>query len=203
MDSSASKGQDDEQRSLVSIIEGLKYNARMHNLKFLVIDDDARIIDLMKNLFGRTDYTACFASTGSEGLSLFTHEKPDIVFIDIMLPDINGLEILEKIRQFKPSTLCVTITGIAEREELLAKASNLGAVTCLVKPFGAFYFYNMLDLIVQKYLSERKHRSVSPSVKRSVKFLRRFFISSKVKFWTTLLLTSIIVALFISYWPVK
>ena len=96
--------------------------------KIMVVDDDEGILKLLKRFFVSLGYEAIMADSGKEALERL-NENPEIVILDIMMPGMNGFEVLEKIKQQAPSTEVIVITGLEE--------TGLG-IECLER--GAFEF---------------------------------------------------------------
>ncbi len=105
-------------------------------MKILIIEDDINIADFIKFAFMTSSQknNLLFAYNGNKGMELFTTEHPDIVIIDLMLPDIDGFEIITRIRSISRIPIIV-ITAI-EEESTLVKAFGLGTDEYIVKPFG-------------------------------------------------------------------
>jgi DNA-binding NtrC family response regulator len=99
----------------------------------LVIDDEPSILRVFRRVFRDEDLTLLTASSGWEGLNLVTARHPDLVILDINLPDISGLEILQKIRQLDERILVVLITGFGGTDTAI-EAMKYGAFEYLVKP---------------------------------------------------------------------
>ena len=113
--------------------------------KILVIDDDDGILKLLKRFLVNLGYEAIIADSGEEALKSMD-EKPEIVILDIMLPGMNGFEVLEKIKEQVPSTEVIVITGLDE--------TGLG-IECLER--GAFEFMaKPLNLDHLKFVLEFK-----------------------------------------------
>ena len=102
-------------------------------MKILIVEDDSGISDFVIPELEHEGYTTCLAVTGREALEKFESEKPDLVLLDIMLPELNGLEVLRRIRA--NSTVPVILE--TARGETIDKINglNLGADDYIPKPF--------------------------------------------------------------------
>lgn len=102
-------------------------------MKILIVEDDAGISDFVIPELEHEGYETCLAVTGREALEKFETEKPDLVLLDIMLPELNGLEVLRRIRAV--STIPVILE--TARGETIDKINglNLGADDYIPKPF--------------------------------------------------------------------
>ncbi len=101
--------------------------------KVLVVDDDQNICELLRLYLEHEGYRLCFAGDGSRALDLFRSEKPDLVFLDIMLPLINGWEVCRLIRR-ESNVPIIMITARDGTEDKLS-GFDLGADDYIVKPF--------------------------------------------------------------------
>ena len=102
-------------------------------MKILVVEDDSGISDFVISELNHEGFETCLALTGREALEIFEAEKPDLILLDIMLPELNGLEVLRRIRAV--STVPVILE--TARGETIDKINglNLGADDYIPKPF--------------------------------------------------------------------
>lgn len=102
-------------------------------MKILIVEDDKGISDFIVPELEHEGYTTCLAETGRKALDMFESEKPDLILLDIMLPELNGLEVLRRIRAV--STVPVILE--TARGETIDKINglNLGADDYIPKPF--------------------------------------------------------------------
>lgn len=102
-------------------------------MKILIVEDDTGISDFIIPELEHEGYSTCLAVTGREALEKFEKEKPDLILLDIMLPELNGLEVLRRIRAV--STVPVILE--TARGETIDKINglNLGADDYIPKPF--------------------------------------------------------------------
>ena len=102
-------------------------------MKILIVEDDAGISDFIIPELEHEGYATCLAVSGREALEKFEAEKPDLILLDIMLPELNGLEVLRRIR----AVSTVPIILETARGETIDKINglNLGADDYIPKPF--------------------------------------------------------------------
>lgn len=100
----------------------------------LTIEDDEDIRGLLRAILGREGYGIVDAPTAREGLRAFHQTRPDIVILDIALPDIDGWEVLERIRDMSDAPVLVLTARSTEAEKV--RGLNLGADDYLTKPFS-------------------------------------------------------------------
>lgn len=111
-------------------------------LNFLLIEDQKFSVDLFRAAF--SDHNIRVAETGEEGLKAYLEAKPDIVFLDIGLPDISGLEVLQQIRQFNPKAYVIMLSGM-NNAAYVQKAKELGAAGFLSKPYQKDYIDHYIE----------------------------------------------------------
>lgn len=108
----------------------------MTEKRILVIDDEKFIRMNLKNIFDGEGYDVDFRENGESGLNALLENDYDLAFLDINLPDSNGLDILKKIKIEHPELLVIIITGFASIESAVS-ALKLGAYEYIKKPFKA------------------------------------------------------------------
>ena len=101
----------------------------------LIIEDDAAIRSALIRTLVATGHTVTSAATGLGGLSLAVDERPDLVVLDLGLPDIDGLQVLAMLRAV--SSVPVIVATAQDDERVIVQALDTGADDYLVKPFGA------------------------------------------------------------------
>ena len=115
--------------------------------KILVVDDDLNIVKAVTTLLKLHDYQVASAFNGIEGYNVFLEFKPDIVLVDIMMPKLNGHELVLKIRKdnhsFLKKIVYLTAKGMEyDKKEGYAK----GADEFIVKPFRNYELLNVIKL---------------------------------------------------------
>ncbi len=111
----------------------------------LIIDDDPLIRKTLSSHLSRTPYEVRQAEDGEQGLKMYGEFMPDLVVLDIRLPDIDGLEVLRRIKQ-KSKNSCVVIMTAFDDMKTTVEAIKSGAYEYLVKPLD----YVELDLTIEK-----------------------------------------------------
>ena len=108
----------------------------MSNSKFkvLVVEDEANICSFIETLLETNGYQALVAHTCSMGLTLFASHNPDLVILDLGLPDRDGLELIRTVRQKYMTPIVVLSARTTEQDKI--EALDLGANDYVTKPFG-------------------------------------------------------------------
>ena len=105
------------------------------NKKLLVADDERVVTDLIKIFFENEGFIVTTAFTGKEAEDAIEKDSPDILIVDLGLPDKDGLEIIKKIKKESPQTIVIVITGYCDdaKEQII---KELGVDRYIKKPFG-------------------------------------------------------------------
>ncbi|MBI5144789.1 MAG: response regulator [Candidatus Omnitrophica bacterium] len=117
-------------------------------IKLLTVDDELDVCDFIKDFFSQRGYAVFVALNGKDALSVVKKEKPRIVFLDIIMPDTNGLEILKQIKEFDPSIKVIMVT-VSDDNETKDQAKQLGADEFIRKPFSKRY---LEEVVIQKII---------------------------------------------------
>lgn len=104
-------------------------------MNILVIDDEPELLEQLSNILKKGHYTVTTAADGREGLEKLWDDKYDLILLDIMLPHINGLELLKQIRSAGMDTPVLMLTAKGDIDDKVA-GLNLGADDYLAKPFS-------------------------------------------------------------------
>lgn len=99
----------------------------------LIIDDEVQIRRLLEITLQSNGFNICEALNGREGINLAASQQPELIILDIGLPDLSGHEVLKKLREWYTNP--VIILSVQSNEEDIVKALDSGANDYLVKPF--------------------------------------------------------------------
>ena len=115
-----------------------------------IIDDEPNIIELARMYLERDGFRVISSGHGNQGLEMINTESPDLIVLDIMLPDIDGLEVLKKIRQFGK----IPVLMLSARKEDIDKivGLELGADDYLTKPFNPHELLARVKAILRRSL---------------------------------------------------
>lgn len=103
-------------------------------VKVLLIEDDVRVRELYELVLKMDEYQVVTAETGEDGLKKASSENPDLIFLDIRLPGMSGLEVLEHLRQNeKTASIPVVILSNLDDEKTISRGVSLGALEYVVK----------------------------------------------------------------------
>ena len=93
-------------------------------MKILIVDDDLNILRLYKEEFSDEGYDVATAKTGAEALKMFRGEQPDLVTLDIQMPDIDGITLLRRMKEMNPRVPIVMSTANDYRDDFSVWASD-------------------------------------------------------------------------------
>lgn len=112
----------------------------------LVVDDDTRFLNLMHDVLLAQGYRVLKAANGTSGVAMFQEQTPDLVFLDLSMPDMNGLQVLDAIQEINADAKVVVITAYGT-VELAVAAMQQGAVDFVEK---LDYTSNFQDTLFKK-----------------------------------------------------
>jgi two-component system, OmpR family, KDP operon response regulator KdpE len=103
--------------------------------QILVIDDEQQILRALRTIIGQQNYRVIGVSSGEEGLAMATAIQPDVIILDLGLPDISGVEVCQKLRLWTDIPIIILSAHDSQQEKVAAL--DAGADDYLTKPFGA------------------------------------------------------------------
>jgi two-component system KDP operon response regulator KdpE len=106
----------------------------MGNQKILIVDDDPKMVKLIQSNLKARGYNVFIASDGSEAIELVERELPDLILLDILMPEVDGYEVCKRIRQW--ADIPIIIISALGRVENKVACFNLGADDYINKPFA-------------------------------------------------------------------
>lgn len=116
--------------------------------RVLVVEDDKRINSFYKAALEANNYDVLFAKTGKEAYSMITSQCPDVVILDLGLPDMDGMTILSKIREWSRMPVIVVSARTHERDKVAAL--DMGADDYITKPFGLLEFVARVKAVLRR-----------------------------------------------------
>ncbi len=118
--------------------------------KILIVEDDKRLRLMFRRLLEkRVNATIFEAENGAEGYKIYETEKPRLIFCDVEMPVMNGVEFVKKVRSIDKETYIIILTGYADRE-LVQKSIELGINDYIVKTDLVIQLWGRVDKIFKK-----------------------------------------------------
>ena len=105
-------------------------------ISVLIIEDEKSICDFIGKTLDSHEYKVTAANNGKDGLALITSSLPDLVLLDLGLPDMDGMDIIRKTREW--SSLPIIVISARTQEKEKVQALDAGADDYITKPFGTF-----------------------------------------------------------------
>ncbi len=144
----------------------------MDHPRVLVIDDEETARISCQRVLSREGIEVELAASGREGLDLVMSRRPDLVLVDLTVPEMDGVEVVRRIYQFDPSIVTIIITGYASIESAVAVMKE-GAYDYLPKPFTP----DELVIVVRRGLEKRRLDQESRALREEKEALERNFIT--------------------------
>ncbi len=120
----------------------------MNKAEIVVIDDEAPIRKLLEITLESNDYKVWLAETGKEGILMAVNHPPELILLDIGLPDKSGHEILKELRTWY--TKAIIILSVQDSEEDIVKALDNGATDYLTKPFRSAELLARIRAVIRR-----------------------------------------------------
>lgn len=117
-------------------------------MKILIIDDDPATTDLVKLLLEPTCSTILLANSGTEGVNLAKEYSPDLIILDIMMPDMSGCEVTKAVRRF--SSVPVLVLSALDSPKMIAAALDAGADEYIIKPVVSRMLIAQINKLVRR-----------------------------------------------------
>jgi len=151
---------------ILSLIEESK-NSKQGGL-ILIVDDDPGICTTLKNIFVKKGYEVGISSTGEDAIAKVQEKSFDLIFIDMKLPSLNGLETYLELRKINPELTAIIMTAYhQEMDDLVQEAINNSAYTCLNKPLNIEDMLVLINEILTKKKSESLEDNKNWNLKRT------------------------------------
>jgi two-component system KDP operon response regulator KdpE len=117
-------------------------------LRILVVDDEKPIRRFLRAILSAQGYYFLEASDGSEAIRMLAMDHPDVIILDLGLPDVDGLEVIRLIREW--SGIPIIVLSVKEQEEVKVRALDAGADDYLTKPFGVMELLARLRVVMRR-----------------------------------------------------
>ncbi|MEA3373715.1 MAG: response regulator [Campylobacterota bacterium] len=135
----------------------------LSNVEAMIVEDDIRANEKLSNSLNNYFKAMYSAYNGEEALNIYRKRKPQVVFIDITMPGMSGLEVAEKIRKNQKDQIIIFISA-SDQPKHLAKAIELGALDFISKPCNMHRLQGILEKIVEQKENMRYQTSLVTTV---------------------------------------
>lgn len=124
----------------------------------LVVDDDVRILRMMKRMLELEGFQTLIANNGDMALKTFDKETPDLVLLDIMMPDMDGYTVCQRIREFSQIPIIMVTARGDDKEKV--EGLDIGADDYVTKPFSASELAARVRAVLRRITSQDRPREV-------------------------------------------
>jgi len=131
----------------------------------LVIDDEANLRKTLTRILQKIGCTVTNAAKGTEGIKILSNARFDLIFLDLRLPDIHGIELLRQIRQLDQQVSVIVLTGHGSINSAV-EALHLDATDYLLKPINPEILINRTIEILDKIKKDRRKKEIQEEISR-------------------------------------
>jgi len=125
----------------------------------LVIDDEPQILRALRTILTAREFRVSTAGTGEQGLALAAAEQPDLIILDLSLPDMDGVEVCRNLREWTQTP--VVVLSVRDSEQDKVRALDIGADDYLTKPFS-------IDELLARIRVALRHSAPAPARQKTV-----------------------------------
>ncbi len=126
----------------------------MNQTKILIVDDDRNIVELLRLYIEKEGYQTITASNGREAINAFGREKPDLIILDVMMPEVDGWQVCKEIRKTSDTPI-IMLTAKGETFDKVL-GLELGADDYMVKPFETKELMARIKAVLRRFDSKDK-----------------------------------------------
>ena len=127
--------------------------------RVLVVDDDRDTAELLKYILSPSSYEVTIANTGEDGINLARKLTPDVMIVDLLMPDMDGLRVCQTVRQF--SNTPILVLSAVNKPNIALEALNCGADDFLVKPMVSGVLIASVNKLARRARAEQKAQEAS------------------------------------------
>ena len=127
------------------------FRKKQQKVKVLVVDDEPNIVQTLRDRLEMNDYQVFTAQNGSDGLKTAQENAPDVILLDVMMPVMDGHEMLEKLRQqdWGQNISVIMLTARSQAQDI-ARARACGIEDYIIKPFDLSELLEKIEAIVDR-----------------------------------------------------
>ena len=123
--------------------------------RVLIVEDDKNIRKFIQTILEANDYDVIATETGKEAYSLITSRCPDVVILDLGLPDMDGMKILKEVRAW--SNMPIIVVSARDHEKDKVEALDMGADDYITKPFGTSELLARIRAAIRHFRGTSRH----------------------------------------------
>ena len=126
----------------------------------LFVDDEENVLKSLKRIFIEENYRILTANNGTEALAILEREQINLVVSDYMMPDVNGVDLLQEIKQRWPETIRIMLTGHADVQAIMGAVSNGAVYKFITKPWNDEDLRLTVSLAIQQYVLIQENKTL-------------------------------------------
>jgi DNA-binding NtrC family response regulator len=157
-----------------------EYNRIMKNFKVLFVDDDLQILSIVEQFIQRWGYHVTTVSSGEQAIEAIRGDYFNVVFSDLIMPEIDGLEILKQVKSQSPDSEVVIVSGYGTIESAI-EAMKLGSYDFLQKPINFDRFKILIERIIEKQKLKEENQLIRRRLKERYKYDELVGMSPKMQ----------------------
>ena len=119
----------------------------------MIVDDDAGVSQALVGIVQKIGYGVCTAGSGEEAIALYSQVEPALVLLDCQLPDMDGMQVLERLKEIEPSCKVVMMSSFDDSNTVV-RAMKLGAENYLTQPITMVQLQVVIDSLIDEPLAE-------------------------------------------------
>lgn len=121
----------------------MKTNPKVKKKTVLIVDDDRRMLAILARLLSNEGHVTLKTESGVEAIAIAADTMPDLVILDLKLPDCNGIQVLSRLKKMNEGVRVVILTSYGSRD-VVRSAMEIGAFDFLTKPFSFHDFFHVV-----------------------------------------------------------
>lgn len=118
-------------------------------MNIMIVDDEPQVAEVLAKSLSRQGHRTTVLHSGEDALKAIGVAAPDALFLDVSMPGMNGLQVLEEVRRTRPNLAVVVITGNATADQV-EEVKRLGAVDVIPKPAALAHYHDAIERLHQK-----------------------------------------------------
>ncbi len=149
------------------MVKALKNDKDIKDIKIIVIDDEESMREACRQTLNEQGYTTTVAENGEQGLQLLEQLRPNVALVDLKMPGMGGMEVIEKINDIDPNVISIVITGYGTTDTAV-EAMKLGAYDYLCKPFDQEVLLETINRGMEKYRLQKNKKLIEQEKERMI-----------------------------------
>ena len=116
-------------------------------MEIMIVDDEPQVAEVLAKSLNRQGHRTTVVHSGAEALDRLRTMAPDAMFLDVSMPGMNGLDVMQEVKRIKPALAVVVITGHATADEI-ERVKEMGAVDVIQKPSALTHYHQAIETSV-------------------------------------------------------